>query len=554
MSIGSLIRISRKSLPLPIDIDFIFFLQWANSNLNYIKEFKSIIFKMNKFSLILSNSHLSPSYVFQFSKFHKFLPFWNKKIQILSDKLFLPIQNNIYLIDPKIGSTFNSRSWFNTKEFVTNEKQTFNLLTKKFTHIDKNIHKCRKIKLYLSKKQKYYFKIIIGTYRYFYNRCVSYLNNYNKNDKTSWFLIYPGDVHSKIIIKIPEEKFPYNFYFVRSILKNNFPDWLLDGFPSHLIDQAFQEAITRFTTCLSNYKKKHIRFEFKYKKKSEIEHTINLEKYMINGNNNGFFCKWKINNEYIFRTIKTSEKINKYDYIGSSITYQKKLGEYYCNLNYKEKVKINKISRYKICAIDPGVRTLATVYSANKLTEIGTEITNNKNILYKRCKEIDIIKSRIAKKGYYIKKDATKINFKLKSKDVRNLKRAMFRKIKKIKNMIKELHNKTISYLCKNYSTIIIPPFKIQEMACKLNSKIARNMYTLSWYKLKQKLKSKGEELNIRVIEKDEIYTSKTCGKCGTLHPKLGTLKIYICANCKLEIDRDYNAARNILLKNISSI
>src|SRR5215469_8588846 len=52
-----------------------------------------------------------------------------------------------------------------------------------------------------------------------------------------------------------------------------------------------------------------------------------------------------------------------------------------------------------------------------------------------------------------------------------------------------------------------------------------------------------------KVIECTEEYTSKTCGHCGQINDKLGGSKTFRCDSCKVEMDRDANGARNILLK-----
>ena len=47
-------------------------------------------------------------------------------------------------------------------------------------------------------------------------------------------------------------------------------------------------------------------------------------------------------------------------------------------------------------------------------------------------------------------------------------------------------------------------------------------------------------------------HTSKTCGKCGNLHANLGSNKCFKCPKCEMKMDRDINAARNIMLKYLS--
>ena len=67
------------------------------------------------------------------------------------------------------------------------------------------------------------------------------------------------------------------------------------------------------------------------------------------------------------------------------------------------------------------------------------------------------------------------------------------------------------------------------------------------------KLKTKCEEYDIELVTKPEYYTSKTCTKCGCINKGLRLKdRTYKCKNnkCLLEIDRDINASRNIMLRN----
>ena len=50
-----------------------------------------------------------------------------------------------------------------------------------------------------------------------------------------------------------------------------------------------------------------------------------------------------------------------------------------------------------------------------------------------------------------------------------------------------------------------------------------------------------------------EVVVSKTCGRCGSIHSRLGGSKVFVCPQCSLECDRDLHAARNVLLRFLSS-
>ncbi len=124
---------------------------------------------------------------------------------------------------------------------------------------------------------------------------------------------------------------------------------------------------------------------------------------------------------------------------------------------------------------------------------------------------------------------------------------------KKIKNMVNELHWKTIFYLLKNYDTIILPEFKVSEMVTgkKLNKMTKRLMLIFSFFEFKQKLKWKCSLYNKKLIIVNESYTSKTCTNCFNIKSNLGSSETYNCTHCKIKIDRDVGGSRNILIKNI---
>ena len=66
-----------------------------------------------------------------------------------------------------------------------------------------------------------------------------------------------------------------------------------------------------------------------------------------------------------------------------------------------------------------------------------------------------------------------------------------------------------------------------------------------------ERLKFKISQSNNKLIIANESYTSKMCGNCWVLNNELGSAKIFKCTNCGVEIDRDVNGARNILIKEI---
>ena len=138
----------------------------------------------------------------------------------------------------------------------------------------------------------------------------------------------------------------------------------------------------------------------------------------------------------------------------------------------------------------------------------------------------------------------------MKSRTRRNIRKRQSLLTTKIKDIVTDLHWKSADFLCKNFETIVLPKFEVKQM----NRKTTRRMLILSHYKFKEKLRYKCKQYNRNLIEVNESYTSKTCGQCGKIKVNLGGNKVYKCKGCKLECDRDYNGARNILLRLYSKL
>ena len=127
------------------------------------------------------------------------------------------------------------------------------------------------------------------------------------------------------------------------------------------------------------------------------------------------------------------------------------------------------------------------------------------------------------------------------------------RKWKRVKNLVKEMHWKCISYLIKNYETIMYPDYRVSQMLKKnkIGRMTKRLMTMYSSYEFKEKLKYQCSKYGRRLIIVDESYTSCTCGKCGFIHKNLNGNKVFNCPACEVSMDRDASGSRNILLKNL---
>jgi putative transposase len=277
------------------------------------------------------------------------------------------------------------------------------------------------------------------------------------------------------------------------------------------------------------------KFELKYRSKHR--------------NNNIFYCAKKalINGAIFSHRLKNNKKLtmkrsdikflNQNDGIFS--IKQEKDGKYYICLSITEKIKY-LTQKDNICALDPGVRTFQTMFSQESIGEFGFNTSKKLYSLYKRE---DRLKSIISKEN---------IKQSLKTK----LHKQCAKLRTKAQHIVNDLHWKTCDFLTKNYQTILLPIFNSKQMANKNRRKLSKTstrlLLGLSHYQFQQKLLFKAKMRGRNVILCKEHYTSKCCGKCGILNEKLGSKKIFECANCNLVMDRDIHAARNILIRALS--
>ena len=182
-------------------------------------------------------------------------------------------------------------------------------------------------------------------------------------------------------------------------------------------------------------------------------------------------------------------------------------------------------------ALDPGIRTFISYYSPLKCGEIGKSDMG-----------------KIIRLGHHLDDLCSKMT-KVKAKKRQRMKKAATRIRKRIQNLVSELHWKTATFLCKNFSTILIPEFKMKSMISKLIAKTSRSLMTWSHFTFRQRLIHLATKYDTRVIICREDFTSKTCTRCGNINNNLGSKKVFICPSCNLRIDRDINGARNILLR-----
>ena len=113
-----------------------------------------------------------------------------------------------------------------------------------------------------------------------------------------------------------------------------------------------------------------------------------------------------------------------------------------------------------------------------------------------------------------------------------------------ISNRRKDFVYKISNNLVKKYKTICVEDLDVNRMG--ENKKFSKSIHDVAWAIFFQVLAHKAEEAGGQVIPVNPAYTSQDCSKCGTRILKSLDERIHRCS-CGLVLDRDHNAALNIL-------
>ena len=180
---------------------------------------------------------------------------------------------------------------------------------------------------------------------------------------------------------------------------------------------------------------------------------------------------------------------------------------------------VNPPKTYKEIGIDVGIKSFATLSNG--------EIIENPKYLKKAEDKLKSVQSKYSKK---------------KSKKV---KRQLIALHTKIANQRKDFQHKLSRKIINEYDYIYIEKLKPKDMNSRYKV-LNKFINDAAWSQFFNMLVYKAEEAGRQVIKIEPKNTTQACSNCGKIIPKDLSIRIHSCS-CGLTIDRDINAAINIL-------
>jgi putative transposase len=118
---------------------------------------------------------------------------------------------------------------------------------------------------------------------------------------------------------------------------------------------------------------------------------------------------------------------------------------------------------------------------------------------------------------------------------------------RRVKNQRSDFLHKLSTRLAKTKSVIVLEDLNVRGMI--RNRSLARSIADAGWSELKRQLQYKTLWSGSKLAIAPRFFpSSKFCSGCGTLRPNLKlSERLFECAHCGLVLDRDLNAARNLV-------
>ena len=460
--------------------------------------------------------------------------FWNCATSNLSRKLLLPTET-VSADLPSNSSNgkclkTKSNSWFSIKDWnpQIQSLQMTSCPSSMFSIAECKEKENTKLKLKIRNRSKKVPSNCSRKYRL-------YMNKETKQQLKQWFGCV-RKTYNLALAGIKEKQYPIDRYWLRNRFVNacnvsKQHRYLLET-PKHVREGAVDELVDAFKINFKRESPFEIKFRSKKKDQSIVIPHSSISSY-------------KNNNLRLYPTMLSSS-LKMYAKINITFDYDcrmemNRLGQFYLLVPFHKTLQSVYAcdNQAGIVALDPGVRTFLTSFGIKSNETIIRKIgDHDMTRIYRLCIHLDNLVSKYQKNK--------KQSFKMAERRLR----------KRIKNLVKEVHCQSASWLCKTFKNVIIPPFAVSNMVKKekrcITKKTVRQMLTWSHYSFRQRLIYKATQLGSTIHVLGEEYTTKVCTNCGFYNPRIKGEKILNCPCCRIKVDRDISGARNIFMKNVS--
>ena len=363
-----------------------------------------------------------------------------------------------------------------------------------------------KIRLYPNKYQEQAINKLLGCYRFVYNQCLNKkIQSYN-NDKTNETLTTLGH------------------FIHHELLKDDNFIWLREQ-----NTKVLKQAVNDMLRAYKNFFEQHKGFP-KFKSKHDNKQSCRFEIGAISKRND--YTNYKLSLANIKNVkFRCNEKYTQYlqknkDCIKQATLKHLPCGEYYLSILVDGSLIHRVKETNSAVGIDIGIKDFV-------ITSEG-EVFNNLHFKKTETNKVKKLQKQLSRKQ--------------KGSNNRNKARirlaTLYKKIRDKKEYY--LHYISNSIINEN-QVICMEDLNVKGMS--KNHKLSESILEMNFGEFRRIIEYKARWYNRKIVFVDRFYpSSKTCHNCGYINKEL-TLndRHWICPHCGELINRDYNAAQNIL-------
>ncbi|GHO66773.1 transposase [Ktedonobacter sp. SOSP1-52] len=204
---------------------------------------------------------------------------------------------------------------------------------------------------------------------------------------------------------------------------------------------------------------------------------------------------------------------------------------YYCQFVVQAERKIEHVPTDKQVGIDVGLKAF--------YTDSEGETVENPRHYRKAEKRLKRLQRRLSKKQK-------------KSKNRKKARQAVAKAHLKVQRQREDFARKQANALVSSHDLIAFEDVQIRNMV--RNRHFAKSIHDAGWGRFLLWVHYYATLHGIPVVAVPPHYTSQQCSGGGTLVKKTLSVRTHVCTGCGVVLDRDHNAAVNILQKALSTI
>jgi IS605 OrfB family transposase len=204
----------------------------------------------------------------------------------------------------------------------------------------------------------------------------------------------------------------------------------------------------------------------------------------------------------------------------------KRADGFYCQFAVDACRQIEHIPTDKHVGIDMGLKEFLTDSDGNTVA--------NPRYLRKAEKRLKKLHRRLSRKQKQ-------------SQNRKKARKALAQAYLKVQRQREDFARKTASTLITSHDLIAYEHLQIRNLV--KNRKLAKSISDAAWGRFLTWLNYYGLMHGIPVIAVEPAFTSQECSACGTRVKKSLSVRTHLCTGCGVVLDRDHNAALNILAR-----